>query len=421
MRRFVATLGVAVLALPVSLAGTMSSASSATEEITLAGALSDSAGKPLTGHRVSMYVWPAESELAKMSEGDSLAVASVGTATTRSDGSFALVEGAPDPRTKAPGVYDVTVIAHDASGVVSTVETSMERTADRELKAIPGLHGGPAAENATVPRPAATAGPLASVSAPRAETNPAVRLTAAGVPHLQMRTSGHAPSASLRTTDTVSTMTTQQDSGVDTMACSTGITRKLMSKHTNRLTAAGSIHATTNGHRTRFLLSNGSSATLGTAVKYGSSWSASGTVSRELQSETRWGERTGAVHRILQTRYTVGHYKVTVGEYGACSTYYKKTPIVHEGGAESSAGSNPTATYCRNYEKGGGMTLVKNKATNWTNGLSMASIIGFDVSSRSGYSTSEKLDVDITATGRKICGTNAYPADHPSRVVVKNR
>ena len=203
--------------------------------------------------------------------------------------------------------------------------------------------------------------------------------------------------------------------------CPDGLKVTLTAKHGNRQTAVSSIHATTNGHKTQFVLLNGSSASLGTAVRYGSAWSTGGTVSRRLITETGWGARTGAVSKVLQTRYTVASYKNTVGEYGVCSTYYTKKALSHEGGAESHDTALPKATYCRNDEKGGSLALIENRAVTWSNGLSMASIIGLDLSSRAGWSTGERLRVDITATGRKICGTNRLPGRQPTRVVVKHR
>lgn len=58
------------------------------------------------------------------------------------------------------------------------------------------------------------------------------------------------------------------------------------------------------------------------------------------------------------------------------------------------------------------------RATTWSNGLSMNGLVGFDASSTAGYSGREKLK-NVIPDRRRICGTNRYPADHPSRVVVK--
>ena len=56
-------------------------------------------------------------------------------------------------------------------------------------------------------------------------------------------------------------------------------------------------------------------------------------------------------------------------------------------------------------------------------GLSLKSLAGIniDANSSAGYSGSEKFFVDVTRRGRKICGTNLYPAERPSRVVARER
>ncbi|QCC76152.1 hypothetical protein [Nocardioides daphniae] len=209
----------------------------------------------------------------------------------------------------------------------------------------------------------------------------------------------------------------------DPYTCPDGSTTTLIKKHKNRLTAVNSIHATTDGHKTRFVLSKGADTRMGGASKWGTAWTFSGGVSRSLRTATRWGMRKKAGHRMLQTRYTIGHYKNTLSERGSCVVWYRKSAISHEGGAESNRAyaMKVTKKYCRKYEKGGGLTLSKEKSTNWTNGLSMASIIGFDLESSSGYSSGEQIDVDITKPKRMICGANKPPGENPARVVVARR
>ncbi|GAA1972766.1 hypothetical protein GCM10009798_37440 [Nocardioides panacihumi] len=80
----------------------------------------------------------------------------------------------------------------------------------------------------------------------------------------------------------------------------------------------------------------------------------------------------------------------------------------------------PVANRCHRYGKGSGITLDRNNAATWSVGLDISGLVGFDVSARSGYSRSEKVDVTITApSGRLICGSSKYLAQGPSLVVVK--
>jgi hypothetical protein len=222
--------------------------------------------------------------------------------------------------------------------------------------------------------------------------------------------------------DELGSRTSQQDPTASSGPfCQDGAKTTLLQSYSNRLTAVGSIHATTNGYKTQFTLTSGSEATLGTALNFGNEWfGGSVAVTRSLQSQTSWGAKTKAGHRILQTRYSAGRFETVIGDMGVCSSYQEVNAIAHEGGAESSAGTNPTATYCRHYEFGAGATFNQGLATSWTNGLSLENIVGIDTFSTAGYSTSEKITVEITDTdGRRICGTNKYPGQFPARVVVK--
>lgn len=154
-------------------------------------------------------------------------------------------------------------------------------------------------------------------------------------------------------------------------------------------------------------------------MNYGTGWTAGGTVSRSLTAETSW-QRSAAGNWVLGTYYTARKYRNELCEYGACSVWYSVRATTHEGGAVSGAAVQPKADYCRKFEKGSSIKLNKNSATKWSAGLKLEKIVGLAVSSQVGYSNEEELSVQVTSSsGRRLCGTNRYPAEFPSRIVVK--
>lgn len=373
-RRWAIVVGVVGFAAAGTLTASVSPSRAKTADPLFSGVLQDASGSPLGGRGVALYAWPSEAEMARQAEGSTVRLTPIGHATATVDGSFALAAGTAASGLAA-GIHDVTITADAAPGrAISAVDTSVLQTGGR-VRTIAGLSAG---------------GHGASVDA-GATTFVTMKVPAA---------SGVAPAAATY--------------------CQYGITTTLVKKYYNRLTSVGGLYSATIGHSSRFVLSQGSDAQLGTAVNFGS-WKAGGAVSRTLQATTRWGALTTAGYRVLQTRYTVGKYKVVVGDgVGSCVTYYTMKPISQEGGATSASTKEPTATRCHRYEKGSGITLDSNNAATWSGGLDISGLVGFDVSARSGYSDSEKLDVHITAAaGRRICGSNKFPAQGPSLVVVK--
>lgn len=362
-------------------------------------------GSPISGKTVTMHIGPGEKQLSLMSEGDSFKLRSIGRATTGLDGTFQLPMPDSASTPSAPGIYDVTIVALDDGDLLSVAKTSVRATAGHaELMTIDALHSGQ--EEAAV-----GSGPSTTLSA--SMEGPKIESAPGKAPFITMTAS---------TADGPDSGTPQQDPTASSAAvCQDGLKTTLLQSYSNRLTAVGSIHATTNGYKTQFTLSSGSEATLGSAINFGDGWGeANASITRSLQTETEWGARTAAGHRMLQTRYSVGDFETVYGERGVCSSYRMMDAIAHEGGAEANAGSNPTATYCRNYEFDSKITMNEGFATSWHNGFSLENIVGIDVFSTAGYSTSEKIVVEITAPGgRKICGTDKYPGQFPARVVVK--
>jgi hypothetical protein len=74
---------------------------------------------------------------------------------------------------------------------------------------------------------------------------------------------------------------------------------------------------------------------------------------------------------------------------------------------------------CVLYRKG--HTFLKNstRATSWTNGVKVGSVIGFDLRAQTGYSVESKIRTRF-GRDRKVCGWNDWPGGTPGMVVYKS-
>ncbi|WP_413451664.1 hypothetical protein AA0Y32_14965 [Georgenia phoenicis] len=384
---------------------------------------------------VRLFILQPETE-ATQAQTTGPAVVANRAATVRTDasGRFSLPQSAVDP-TALPAQssrVDVAVIAGEPGGELSVFETTMvynDVTGDLEIapeltqpatdsdntattdmvpERVLVRPGNPPAGPLTVPD--AAAAPAAAAALPAQE----VTVDAAGVPHIQMSLVGVADDSQAVATSAGA----RSLSDASPSATVDGLSSTRVATYKRIPTYVGSIHATTNGYTAKFSTTTSANGSFGTAINMGRGWNAGGTVSRSMGITTSWGPRNTAGNWVLGTYYSTAKYKNTLCEYGACSTYHTIRAYMHEGGATSGAASAPTATYCRPYEKGAGVRLNKNAATTWNAGLKISSIVGFNVTSRAGYSNNEVLNITATAK-RNFCGTNTYPGNFPARIVVK--
>lgn len=389
----------------------------------VAGVLAARDGKPLAGQAIKVYALPGEKQLRKLETGQSVKWTLIGAGKTAKNGQFTVKRNAKKIPAKTK-VFDATVVASNKQGVVSVFDTSFETVGSaKKIRVVSDLVD--AGDDQVVQVGEATAagaspGGLVPTTdlVSRAEAKMPVRSTGAfaatksGVPFLRLQ--AHPGAAAAAQAARVGKATKAKDP----YTCNGGST-KLLKKHENRDTIVSSLHAKVGGHKSTFELSKGSDASLGTATKMGKVWSVGGGASRSLNSSTTWGTKKGPGNWNLKTRYTMGEYQNSLGEYGVCTRWKSLRPISHEGGAQSSKGTALKATKCRGYEKGAIVRLTDTRATRYEGGLSVAKVIGFDLSSTAGFSKSEQVVVKITKKKRKICGTNKYPGQHPKRLVVK--
>lgn len=202
--------------------------------------------------------------------------------------------------------------------------------------------------------------------------------------------------------------------------CPDGAAITLLERHPKQRTLVSSLHANTDGHVSRFIASSGASSSLGTATTIKGGWQAAGKASKSMGLETGWGRRKKAGNWGMVTFYEMGTYEVSASEAGICTRWKKFKPIVHEGGTASRKVPVQQAGYCRPYQRDSKYKVHKSKAVSYEVGLGVKSIIGFNLSSTSGFSSDELIRVKITKKKRQICGIDKVPAQHPRRVVIKH-
>jgi hypothetical protein len=394
------------------------------------GVVKSTEGIPLGNRAVEISVWPSETSLATLSEGAAVQKKLISTAQTRTDGSFTSTANISSGFPSSSGIYDVSIIAAGPGTSFSVAETSLAFDAtSATFSAIPELSqtseletqtttivftkddGGGGGTEPVDP----TSNPQSSPMMTSAAGDQTADAGTAQISSSPDSTSAPFVEFSINTQYDPSAAQTDPDADANFPAQSCGT--RLTKSYPGRLTYVGAIHASTNGHKTDFILTSGSDASLQTAVNTGRGFKAGSNISRNMSSSTNWSNRTTSGHKVLGTYYTLGKYRTVY-----CTSGYMYDTVKaksHEGGAVVGTAATPSATYCRTYLKNTGISKTRTKAVTWSAGIKTSGIVGFDLNSSSGYSSSEKLDVQITASSRQICGTKGYPAESPSRLMVK--
>jgi len=188
-------------------------------------------------------------------------------------------------------------------------------------------------------------------------------------------------------------------------------------RYNNRSVVLGQIYHYNKGVASRFNYRVGAESSLGYALKVAGStggWYQGGTTTRSTTVLTTWPSYTGLAKRVFRSAYDYGRYYCLTPP----ATYtYKVQAISYAGGGNSYPTSHrPQVPYCTpTYGVGYRVSVIRNKNLTFSNGASLASIIGIDVSAQSGYSTEVNLDFRFKAAGRRLCGSGANPVNTQGR------
>lgn len=167
-------------------------------------------------------------------------------------------------------------------------------------------------------------------------------------------------------------------------------------------------------------------ASLGVAVNSGSGYYASYTVDRYSSSEIQFPRYGRYSYKFFDTQRPYGKYY----NYNNCGVLINTTvkPINgagNSGSRERNAShlipANQPRERCAPGIKGAKHIQSTEKAITWATGAKVEDIVGFDMSTRTGFSQQASHEFEFMSAGRAVCGTQSdpsYPGD-PGVLVVQ--
>ncbi|MGX9889955.1 DNRLRE domain-containing protein [Streptomyces sp. NPDC002276] len=388
------------------LAGITDSADLTTPVIS-SGTVKDAAGNVAAGADVVLYAWPDNESDDALEEGDSVKLQPVAKAVSDSSGGYVLrVASASSltPEAAADGTVNLETVAYSGShqalfSFPRTLVTSSSTTAylaaatdavtsDTDSTTIADTT--PVVADLVLDNALSTSEYSSSTvdagngvdeessSAPESLTDDPDSATASAA--------DDAAAAESTASDTTA------DAGV-TKGCS-GTLKKKLGEH---WVIAGQTYSATTGVQHSFEYSRGADSSLGVGVSatgaYGS-FTGSGSISKSNSMTIGMGGRGSTISQ---------HYEVRARGY--------------YGGAKTSAAYIPTAKHCAYYQKDTHFTRTTSHAITWTDGASLADVIGIDLSVETGYSSDATVDYTFNAN-RCLCGTGgAVGGKHPYNFV----
>ncbi|SNC65007.1 hypothetical protein SAMN05445756_1230 [Kytococcus aerolatus] len=366
---------------------------------------------------VTVNISPTQEELIRQAEaftGTPLASRPMGVEgiPVKKDGSFSVSSADITTTPTSSGVHDVTVIAMDPQGGVSTHVTSMRWDATtKELTAVPmsDPREGNASVNEETGEVTRTPEATAAAAAAKAPAPGTARISGAAdrdhALHLDMRLDGVKPQR-----------TTPGDARTNAAGCGLELTSTWREP-----AIMGEVWSTAYGHETTVSLKSGSSSETEIAVKVGDAWKGGGTVNRELTSTFTAAPSEGPQQKLMKTWWTYGRYN-----YWSCKEGYVITrqvkAINRYGGHWNTKGSLPSAWHCARYQPGDSESIDRNRATRWSNGVDTSGAIGIDLAIRSGHSSTQTVNTAVKRSdtnGLRLCGLNTGPASDPRTWVVR--
>lgn len=184
----------------------------------------------------------------------------------------------------------------------------------------------------------------------------------------------------------------------------------VMATYNQRTVLVGEVYPGPNA-TADFQYSTGAESTLGVGVSVGGtygSFSASGTATTSSTSTIDYATQPANSKKVFSTTYQYKKFEVWVYNGFTCQKYnYEVRPTAFDGGAGGyNAANSPTGTNC-SYVGIVPTTLTKEtaNAVTWSNAVKVSSVIGIDLSGRTGFNTKTKIKHVFTKKGY-LCGTN---------------
>lgn len=185
----------------------------------------------------------------------------------------------------------------------------------------------------------------------------------------------------------------------------------------SRKVIVGSSYANAGSTTGTFTYSSGASSTIGVGYSVSGSkgsYSQSGTSSTSSNGSVGFGTRSGGYSYATYFKFgKYGEYCYPVGSKKTAESYYafKVRPSSYAGGGTVNSSTTPTATKCTDFGGGTIITRNSNSANTWSSGADLNAVIGINLSSKTGYTSTAKLSYKNNGSTKKICGTNDYFAN----------
>ncbi|MEJ1092252.1 hypothetical protein [Microbacterium istanbulense] len=333
------------------------------------GVVESSNGVSLDGATVQISAWPSNEVLAALNEGDPVPMTPVGVGTTGRDGRFSVpVDTALAARkVQADGAVNYQALVYGPDG--SLISDHSFAQAENQLQA--------GVRSIDIEASVSSQEFKAQAAAAKRSSSPSI---AAAV-----------------------------------LACGP-IDGGVAGNYWVQVGRVGS--SATSGFSASFSYSSSQSSTLGVAVKTPSgSWGASGSVSvnRASSTSTTWPALTGSGGRAFKTQFQYKIIKTVCTGVGEQSRSLRA--VAHVGGTSTSTAS-VSASYCTSYVSGSTFTRSSSTAQTISGGADVSAYVGFDLSAKTGYSTTSKVTIKFTAA-KSLCGSQGYPGATPGTLVVK--
>lgn len=160
-----------------------------------------------------------------------------------------------------------------------------------------------------------------------------------------------------------------------------------------------------------FVYEAGSESSLGVGFSASGSYgtfSSSGTATKSSQSGINYPTQPANAKRVFSTSYQYKKYETWVYNGYYCQLFgYEVRPTAFDGAVGGyNAANAPTGTNCSSVTQVPA-TLWKQtaNAVTWSNAVKIASVIGIDLSGRTGFNTKTKISFTFSSVG-SLCGTN---------------
>jgi hypothetical protein len=405
--------------------------SSLTTPVVSSGTVKDASGNVAAGADVVLYAWPDNESDDALEEGDSVKLQPVAKAVSDSSGGYTLrVASASSltPEAAADGTVNLETVAYSGS---QQALFNFPRTLVTSSSTMAYLAATTDATDAVTTTTADTTPVAADLVLDNAPTATADSGSTDGTDE----ESASAPESLADNPDSATASASDDAAAAESAASDTtadaGVAKACHGTLVKKLGAhwviAGQTYSATTGVKHTFSYSKGADSSLGVGVSASGasgSFTGSGTTSKSssiTMEYPSYGNNRGVYYK---TEYSYGKYLM------ACQSPGRGTPVTHHyevrargyyGGAKATTAYIPTAKHCAYQQNGTKFTRTTSHAITWTDGASLADVIGIDLSASTGYSSNATVVYTFNAN-RYLCGTGGAPGGaHPYNFVATTK